>query len=373
MRLREHRNFIIDREHRFIRVELLQPHWVLSTCALYGGLRNDLRYILNVQTCEGSSLHPRTEVLMRLNQAEQHALNCRDANLDSSLVAQLGTAANMDYVAIREASYEDAQVTVAATAGVEGNAGRAGDPAQWHEGEKAYVPVHATPGTINIILLCHQSLSLGALARCAVTLTEAKSAALADLAVPSRYSAHLATGTGTDQFAVACPQEDSPRFHWTGNHAKLGELIGQAVHDAVLEALHWQNGLDAHYARNLFHALGRFGLHEKEFRKCLTHGEGDEAQRKFLLDSIPMVIHDPRVSACAYALAAILDRKAAGSLPEASAQEAILWQCALLASALAGKPDAFVEFLPRLSALPVQATSELLMQTILWGWETKWA
>ena len=43
---------------------------------------------------------------------------------------------------------------------------------------------------------------------------------------------------------------------------KLGELIGLATRDATLEALRWQNGLEASYTRGVFHALGRYGVKE---------------------------------------------------------------------------------------------------------------
>ena len=58
-------------------------------------------------------------------------------------------------------------------------------------------------------------------------MTEAKSAALADLAVPSRYSPTIATGTGTDQFCLAAPLEPGRRAREsTSPHVKLGEIIG---------------------------------------------------------------------------------------------------------------------------------------------------
>lgn len=64
--------------------------------------------------------------------------------------------------------------------------------------------------------------------RAIITATEAKTAALQDLKVPSTYSPEvLATGTGTD---------------FTGGHSKMGELIGRAVYRAVREGLCKQNG-----------------------------------------------------------------------------------------------------------------------------------
>ena len=55
------------------------------------------------------------------------------------------------------------------------------------------------------MLLVNRPMTAAALARAIVTMTEGKSAALQRLAVPSCYSADLATGTGTDQFCVAAP------------------------------------------------------------------------------------------------------------------------------------------------------------------------
>ena len=45
---------------------------------------------------------------------------------------------------------------------------------------------------------------------------------------------------------------------------KFGELVGRAVRDATLEALRWQNGLEASYTRGVFHALGRYGVREAD-------------------------------------------------------------------------------------------------------------
>lgn len=362
--------FTVAREHRFLQVHLQGPWRILSTCAVNGGERTDLSGILNCQTCEGSAHHPKAKSLHLLSRTQLHQECCQGAQMPAPQTALLGTAANMDYASVRHASYEDAQVTAIATAGVEGNAGRAGDPAQWHEGEQGYKPVHAVPGTINVIVLFHQVLSPAALARSVVTLTEAKSAALLDLAIGSRYSQALATGTGTDQYAVASPLSSEPRFHWTGNHAKLGELLGQAVHACITEALRWQNGLEPSQTRNLFHALRRFGLREDLLRKQFGEQDSAPEQKDFLLDSLTMVVHDPRVSTCAYALASILDRARVSALPAESAQESVRWQCALLAAAVAGKSERFGEFLQR---IPRQDDlAELLAHTIALGWKEKW-
>ena len=364
MNLLSAENFTAEREHRFLKVQLLVPHRVLSSSAINGGEQLGISNLLNCQTCEGSALHPRTRDLHLQTREQLHAESCQASGLDPATTAMLGTAANMDYAAMQDLSYEDARVTVFATAGVEGNAGRAGDVATWHEGETSYKPAHAVPGTINVILLFHQTLSPAALARSVVTLTEAKSAALADLAIGSRYGTGLATGTGTDQFAVACPLADSPRFHWTGKHAKLGELIGKGVKAAILEALRWQNGLEPSRTRSLLHALGRYSLREADLQAAF-------AGTPFLQQSLTMVVNDPRVASAGYAIATLLDRDNAGVIPHDSVLESVLDQCAILASSISAKREKFSTYRSALASVtPIFPNA--IFTAIELGWSDKW-
>src|SRR5262249_47668495 len=155
----------------------------------------------------------------------------------------MGTAANMSYAAKVQVSDGDLGVAAIVTAGVQGNAACAGDPAAWRETEKGWEKAVPLDGTINTILLINHSLTEAALARAVVTMTEAKSIALQRLAIRSLYSKDFATGTGTDQYCVATPLDKGKPLTSTSPHVKLGELIGVAVRDATLEALRWQNGL----------------------------------------------------------------------------------------------------------------------------------
>ena len=88
-------------------------------------------------------------------------------------------------------------------------------------------------GTINVLLLIDWPLTPAALARDAITLTEAKSAALQELAVSSRSSAGLATGTAPTSTPSPRPSTTAgPRP--TPAHARLSErrpcLQGHLVH-----------------------------------------------------------------------------------------------------------------------------------------------
>src|SRR4029078_12819463 len=81
----------------------------------------------------------------------------------------------------------------------------AGDPARWRESAEGVVRAAAVAGTINTMLVVSRPLTAPALARAVMTMTEAKSAALSRLTIPSGAWAALATGTGTDQYCVAAP------------------------------------------------------------------------------------------------------------------------------------------------------------------------
>ena len=131
----------------------------------------------------------------------------------------MGTAANMNYAAVSSDSDGALTVTAVVTGGVETNAACAGDPAAWRETGAGWEKVPAYAGTINTMLLVNTPLTHAALARAVVTMTEGKSAALQRLAVPSRQSPDLATGTGTDQYCLAAPRQRRPRPD-LGQHAR---------------------------------------------------------------------------------------------------------------------------------------------------------
>src|SRR5471032_2130111 len=162
--------------------------------------------------CRPSSSHTTSwyascpfSVITENGQEAYHDVVCDELGLQSSETAVMGTAANMNYVAITTEKDDDLDVTAIVTAGVQTNAVCAGDPSSWRETAEGFKKVAAVAGTINTILLINRSMTPAALARTVMTMTEGKSAALQRLAVPSCYSADLATGTGTDQYCVAAP------------------------------------------------------------------------------------------------------------------------------------------------------------------------
>ena len=162
--------------------------------------------------------------------------NAERLGIRSEDIAQMATAADMDNLAVTTKTFKPFIVTVLVTAGAKTNAIRTGvDEGKHIEGEEP-------KGTVNILILTNARLTDGALARAIVTATEAKTAAFEDLKVPSSYTKTVqATGTGTDSVIVVSGTT-GPRVTYTGGHSLIGELIGKAVYEAVVEALGKQNG-----------------------------------------------------------------------------------------------------------------------------------
>lgn len=370
--LNQNTAFSVRRSGRFLVTELLVPHRVLSTSACNGGQTEHLVYLVNHQSCEGSSHHERGAHMGRLGPERYHESVCAELGLSPESVATMGTAANMNYATVIERGDDDVSVIAIVTAGVQGNASCAGDPATWREAPEGHTAALLQPGTINVEVLLSCPVTQGALARAAMTMTEAKTAALQQLAVRSRYSMDLATGTTTDQFCVAAPLEGAKPHRYTSPGTKLGEYLGAAVRDATLECLRWHNGLEPSYTRGLFHALGRYGVKEDAFlaeiAPYLT-----ESDLELLKKNRNAVMYEPLVSAAVYALASILDRCRYGVFPASAAQEALRQQAACLASSLAGRLDRWREFHASLTDVDVNNPRQLILSAIALGWSKKWS
>ena len=363
--------FRLVRNGRFLVAELLTGHRVISTSVRNGGQREGLRFLVNHQSCEGTDHRERHAAITGAGGETYHDTACGEIGLDAALVAMMGTAANMNYAAVVAATDAGVTATAVVTAGVHGNAACAGDRAVWRETERAWEKVEEVPGTINTMLLIDHAVTEGALARAVITMTEAKSAALQRLAVRSLYSQDFATGTGTDQYCVAATMERGKALTSTSPHSKLGELIGVAVRDATLEALRWQNGLEASSTRFLFHALGRYGVREKD---CLTELAAllSERELELLKKNFQSVMYEPKVAAAAFAIAAVLDRIRCGTLPASAARDIFRQQAATLATSLAAKPDAWPEFYAGLGDVDPEQAGRGVYAAIALGWAAKW-
>ena len=370
--LRENDRFRIHRSGRFLVTELLQPHVVLSTSVKNGGLTESLQFLLNHQSCEAAAHSERHGVIHASGVRNYHDLACGEAGLDPAAVALMGTAANMNYASIIEHHCEDLSVTAVVTAGVGGNAACAADPTSWHEGDSGFQQVSRYAGTINTKVLISRALTPGAMAAVTMVMTEAKGAALQRLAVRSKYSRDLATGTSTDQFCIACLRDSGSPLTSVSTGVRTGELIGLAVRDATLEALRWQNGLEASYARSIFHALGRFGLDEGTFASDIAPYL-EEGQMRLLAANRKAVVFEPLVAAAAFAMATVLDRVRHGILPAGAAREALRHQGASMAAGLAAKPERWPEFHRALHDVDLEQPARVVLKALAMGWVAKWS
>lgn len=155
----------------------------------------------------------------------------RELDVAPDEVAQLATAVSLDKLALVTRGHDDLMACALVSAGVHTNALRAG----LDEGQ--HVEARPAMGTINILLLTNIQLSAAALAASLITITEAKTAALQDLAVASSYTPGvLATGTGTDGIIVVSGTA-APAVRYAGGHTRIGSLMAQAVHAAVTSSL----------------------------------------------------------------------------------------------------------------------------------------
>jgi adenosylcobinamide amidohydrolase len=355
---------------RFVVAALREPHRVLSTSAANGGQRDDVLFLLNHQSCEGAGHTGRHAEISAYRGEAYHDVVCAEAGVPREHTTTMGTAANMNYVSIVTEAEVDAEVTAVVTAGVESNATCAGDPAAWRETDDGIEKI-AVGGTINTMLLVGVPLTAAALARAVVVMTEGKTAALQRLAVRSRQSADLATGTGTDQYCVAAPLRASGIRSSCSPHVKLGELIGRATRRATQEALRWQNGLEPSYTRGVFHALGRYGVTENTFFDEIAPFL-DPPSLELLRKNVRSAVYEPLVGAAAHACAAVLDRVRHGTLPDSVKREAIVHQLSSLAASVAAQPDRWAEFRVRLNALDTAEPKTLAMAALAFGWTAKW-
>jgi adenosylcobinamide amidohydrolase len=369
--LRSSPSFLIRRAGRFLVVDLRVPHRALCTSGRNGGQTEHLRYLVNHQSCEGAGHHERAHLVVTRGLEGYHDDVCAEIDIPPSDAAVMGTAANMNYAAVVTERDGDVEVTAIVTAGVQSNAVCAGDPATWRETREGMTKVPAVAGTINTILIASAPVTASVLARMAVTMTEGKSAALQDLAVPSCYSPDLATGTGTDQFCVAAPLEGERPLTSGSPHVKFGEIVGHAVRTATLEALRWQNGLEPSLTRGLFHALGRYGVKEPTIFEDLE-GLLEAGDLELLRRNRMAAFHEPLVGAAAHALAAVLDRARHQTLPASVLPEAVVQQAAMLAANLAAAPHRWPAFHERLRHAGASEPKALVLTAIALGWREKW-
>ena len=373
------------REDKIIYAKFLKPHQVISTCRAGGGLRTDVQYLYNQQGCEPAGhIHDGRHAKAARDPEGYRQDTCDRYGLPAEACATLGTAANMHLASIEQLSFRDLTVVAVVTGGVEANAGRAGDPAFGWEGPDGYESLkpdddgsaEPKPGTINTMIFINKPLTPGALTRVIMTATEAKCAALQELAVNSRYSDGLATGTGTDQIGVAAMEIEGYRpLTGAGKHSKLGELIGRTVKAAVKGTLLRQNGMTPDRQCSVKIHLERFGVNTESL-KDLIAGHLSESEAALMRSNYRGLFHDPPTAAAVAALVHLKDKFAWGLLPTAVWSEVMGSFAAQVAAAVSGKYEKTAEYREALAPLISENTNhhfvELAARSLALGFKDKW-
>lgn len=368
----------ITHGHRVISARFNVPHRVLSTCRAHGGQREDLTCVFNHQCCEPAGHSQSIPVSAYQNPEAYTQLICELYGLPPETSAVLSTAANMHCASIQTETFDTLIVTAIVTGGVESNAGRAGDAASYLETEAGSAPLQATDaadpnkqGTINTLLFINRELTPGAMARTIMMATEAKTSVLQELSVPSRYSEGLATGTGTDQIAVACKRDTGKPLTSAGKHSKLGELIARAVRRATRETLTRQNGLTPCYCCSVVHLLRRFGVDQDGLATRVRQWLSPELAEVFAANILCLNGDPPTVAAVA-ALLHIHDQCTWGVIPTLCRDDLLLTYSALISCAVSGRRDKLEPFRCRLEQTELRTAADLVIAALAFGFTDKW-
>lgn len=150
--------------------------------------------------------------------------NYKKLGLDEEFVGMITYAIVKEHELFAKKDKE-AAVTVIATAGCT-HAESAGEKIE-------FKPIE---GTINIIVIIEGNPTDSCLASTIITATEAKTAALRELDLRSKWSGDEATGTITDAIVVAKTAK-GPTIVYGGPASPLGQMIGCCTRKAVKEAV----------------------------------------------------------------------------------------------------------------------------------------
>ncbi|HSV49148.1 MAG TPA: adenosylcobinamide amidohydrolase [Candidatus Acidoferrales bacterium] len=187
--------------------------------AIFNGGAKHVKYVLNIGVPLGYS-----DIALHMDPMDLITMSAAKLEVRKDYLAMV-TAANVHNFSLVTKKNDESTVYAAATAGC--SHGESG-------GET--LKLEEITGTINIIVLIDGAPVQSCLAAAMITATEAKSAALHDFDVRSRYTGDLATGSITDSVTVATTGKGIP-IVLGGPASKLGQLVGACARQAVTEAL----------------------------------------------------------------------------------------------------------------------------------------
>lgn len=216
--LNENVDFILTED--FLAVISKKELSIISSAIHNGGFRK-AKVVLNVHVSEQQDMlelhqNPTKPVLKALEKL----------NLPPQVAVGMITAADVTKFSIKTLETDGLKISAIATAGC-----------SFAEtaGENIEAKVSNQVGTVNIIVVVNGNPTESCLMQAFIAATEAKTAALRELDVRSRYSGDLATGTVTDSLAIASTNVGLT-INYGGPASKLGKMVSQCTRAAVKEA-----------------------------------------------------------------------------------------------------------------------------------------
>ena len=213
--MKEDKTYLIEHTSEYLHISFNRSNKIISSAVFNGGI-SSVDHILNLK------------VPLNVKHNDSPDKTLKDFSRRKGWHGQITgmmTAASMDTLEIKRQFLDKTEVVILVTAGLS-NARRAGDKADFKE----------EAGTINIIMYTSAILTEAAMIEAVMIITEAKTAALAELKITSPISGKIATGTGTDSVAVISGQGPEI-YNFCGKHVLLGEIIGKNVLEAVRNSI----------------------------------------------------------------------------------------------------------------------------------------
>ena len=221
----------------------------------------------------------------------------------------------------------------------------------------------------------NKELTHGAMVMSLVTASEAKAAALQELAINSRYSCGLATGTGTDQVGIASRITGEIPLTSAGKHTKLGELIGATVKKSIKNTLALQDSLTPQSQRSAKIHIERFGIDKKSMIEKICSFLNEEKSN--LLEKNFVTINSDSVTVAATsALVHLRDKIDWGILPENCIPEIFSSYGAQLSASISGKFERIGYYRESLSREQMgicnQTFTNFVCKSFALGFNEKW-
>jgi iron complex transport system ATP-binding protein len=290
------------------------PLKILSSAVLNGGLL-EANSIVSVHVPEETGLNVDDNVHM--DAGEFLRTETAKLGIPQDQLVGIMTAAKMKNVDVATSKFEDITLTAIATAGVH-FAATAGDAIASRQ--SAFPPMKW--GTINIIVLVDGDLTDSCMVNAVSTITEAKTVALRELDVRSRFSGEIATSTVTDSVVLACTKKGQ-KIEFAGTATPLGELIGKSVRKAVKEALRNQENIVSD--RPLVRRLKERGITVENMTTLFSQissilDENDEARMQFIAE-VKKALSDQNIAALVIAGLRLDEDAKTGLIPENPANE----------------------------------------------------